>query len=48
MQRNTALRELEGEGGKARYTGKGDLVQGIVRVKQASLQDRRDICASYL
>jgi len=44
LQRNIALRELEGDGGKTRYTGKGEVIQGIVRVKHASLQDRRDVC----
>ena len=45
LQSNIALRELEGEGGRSSYTGKGDLVQGVVRVKQASLQEVRDIYA---
>ena len=48
LQRNIALRELEGDRGKSKYTGKGDLVEGIVRFKQASIHDRRDVCKSYL
>jgi len=46
LQRNMALRELEGDGGKARYTGNGEMMQGIIRVKHAGIQERRDICAS--
>jgi len=48
MQRNRALRELNGESGRAMYTGKGDIVHGIVRVKTASIQERRDICANLV
>jgi len=44
LQRNIALRELEGDGGRSRYTSKGEVIQGIIRVKQASIQERKDIC----
>ena len=47
LQRNIALRELVGPGGKDQYTGTGDLVQGIIRIKRVSLQEKKDLCRSY-
>jgi len=46
LQRNVALRELEGEGGRSRYTSKGEVIQGIIRVTQAGIEERKDICAN--
>ena len=44
LQRNRALRALEGEAGADRYTGRGELSPGWVRTKHTRLQDRIDIC----
>jgi len=45
LTRNVALRELQGEAGKSVYTGKGDVIQGIIRQKTATLTERRTVCA---
>jgi len=48
LQRNRALRALEGEAGADRYTGRGELAPGWVRTKHTRLQDRIDICRSQI
>ena len=45
LQRNVAIREFQGETGRSLYTGKGDVIQGIIRVKSPNITDRRDICS---
>ena len=44
LQRNIALRELLGEEGRSQYTMRGDIIQGVVRVKSANITERREIC----
>jgi len=44
LQRNVSIREFQGESGRSLYTGKGDVIQGIIRVKSPNITDRRDIC----
>ena len=43
--RNVCLRELQGDSGKNIYTGKGDVIQGVIRQKTASITERRNVCA---
>jgi len=45
LQRNIALRHFQGDAGRNKYTGKGELIQGIIRLKTAPITERRDICA---
>ena len=45
MMRNSALREFQGEKGRSLYTGKGEVIQGIIRQKSATITDRRNVCA---
>ena len=45
LQRNIAIRDFQGEAGRSLSTGKGDVIQGIIRVKTPNITDRRDICA---
>jgi len=47
MQRNIALRELDRENGSSMYTRKGEVVDGVVRFKKASLTARKEVCASH-
>ena len=46
LQRNIALREFLGDAGSSMYTRRGDIVQGILRVRTANISERRDVCAS--
>ena len=45
MMRNSSLREFQGEKGRSLYTGKGEVIQGIIRHKSATITDRRNVCA---
>ena len=47
MQRNRALRELEGERGQQKYTGKGEFMDGVIRFRQANLHDRKEVCKAH-
>ena len=38
-------RDLQGDIGRSTYTGRGDVIQGLVRQKSASITERRNICA---